>query len=147
MGNTHVKLDSLCISCLLEFTTAPMRWPASLLFQADLLSPQQLGVGIDTGLLFVFEKVPSGGCPREEGSGVNFSLAFTNNNVHKCTHKETCLIFSTILTGSFIYTDEETESQSQDSNPGPLTPPTHSSVAFQVPPSKGHWILLLSRSF
>lgn len=94
-----------------------MRWPASLLFQADLLSPQQLGVGIDTGLLFVFEKVPSGGCPREEGSGVNFSLAFTNNNVHKCTHKETCLIFSTILTGSFIYTDEETESQSQDSNP------------------------------
>lgn len=65
-----------------------MRWLASLLFQADLLYPEQLGVGIDTGVLFIFEKVPSGGCPREEGSGVNFSLAFTNNNVHKCTHKE-----------------------------------------------------------
>lgn len=66
-----------------------MRWQASLLFRLTyFLPPQQFDVGIDTGVLFVFEKVPSGGCPRDEGSGVNFSLVFTNNNVYKCTHKE-----------------------------------------------------------
>lgn len=41
----------------------PCEMTASLLFQADLLSPQQLVVGIDTGVLFVFKKVPRDGVP------------------------------------------------------------------------------------
>lgn len=66
-------------------------------------------------MLFVFEKINGGRCPRDEGGSVNFYLAFTNNNVHTCVHRERPLFnFITVLIDSFICRDEETESQSQD---------------------------------